>query len=125
MIEFIERKGYKRADLARLLDVDVSTVSAWCQGRNTPTYEKCEQLIKLGIFAEELYSEEVAIALKKSCNIIDYQTSFPFNLSTEEMEKIVLVGLSSVLSKTEFNQQKPNRFFTNRNKAKQSEVNPI
>ena len=56
--EFRLQKGYSQKDLAKLLDVNVRTVSRWEQNTNRPNPEELGKIAKLiGISEEELFTD--------------------------------------------------------------------
>lgn len=58
--KFMNRMGWHQNDLAEKLGCSQSRVAMWNTGRAFPRYSEFENLINLGINAEELFGKEVA-----------------------------------------------------------------
>ena len=58
---FMDESGMKQADLARMLDVSRSTVSAYCKGQQMPRMDKVEQLAQyFAVSSSDLIEPEKA-----------------------------------------------------------------
>lgn len=57
---FLKRKGIVQRELAGKLGCSLSLVGMYGSGRIVPSYEKCAELLSLGMTVSELFGEEVA-----------------------------------------------------------------
>lgn len=94
--KFLDRTNMTRSALASTLGVDVSAVTNWCNGNNTPKYSMCVQLLKMGVLIEELFDEEVSSVAEKQFFSKKSKVS---DFTNEECSEIVQRGLLSMMSK--------------------------
>lgn len=66
---FLNRKGWKQRELAKRLEIGTSTVGMWCTGQSTPSYGVIEQLIRLGMTAQEIFGKELSDILQVNSEI--------------------------------------------------------
>jgi transcriptional regulator with XRE-family HTH domain len=62
MKELRQKKGIRAQDVARILNVGVSTVNSWEQGRATPRFEQIRPLMNL----YDVDFDELESAIKES-----------------------------------------------------------
>ena len=96
ILKFLTRTNRSQTDLAKELGLDVSSVNNWIRGKNTPKYEYCEKLLKMGMGIEELFSDAVWEKIKKE-RAADFKAEV--RLSPEECAEIVRHGLDAIRQK--------------------------
>ncbi|WP_458451491.1 helix-turn-helix domain-containing protein [Fibrobacter sp.] len=94
--KYLDRTNMTRSALAGTLGVDVSAVTNWCNGNNTPKYSMCVQLLKMGVLIEELFDEEVSAIAEKQFFSGKSKVS---DFSNEECAEIVQRGMLAIMSK--------------------------
>ena len=63
--QYKTRKGYTKADLARLLGVSDSMVSQYFSGKSGMSLDTLAKLLRDGMTLEEAFGEETAASIKK------------------------------------------------------------
>lgn len=60
LMKFLARTGRNQAEIAKFLDTTPGNVNRWAKNEGVPSYEKCAELLKLGMTIEELFDKETA-----------------------------------------------------------------
>jgi len=57
---FLKRKGLTQQELAKKIKCSLGLVGGWASYRGVPSYEKCIELLQMGMTISELFGEDVA-----------------------------------------------------------------
>lgn len=104
--EFMDRKGIKnQEELAAILGISQSAVSAWNAGTNTPKHKTCVQLLKMGMTFRELFGDEfpdITLADMKGMSPVnkgDYDSGTPEREFDKKVEDSVIRLLGNLFVK--------------------------
>lgn len=100
--KFKARTGFNNNEIADRLNCSASSVSLYCQGKTSITYETATILLQMGMKISELFGDEIA------------EKNFP-EQQTDDSAKLVYEGLQKLLKFVNFKNQnetqtKPNGF---------------
>lgn len=101
--KFKARTGLSNNEIADRLHCSASSVSLYCQGKTSITYETATILLQMGMKISELFGDEIAAK------------NFPETVQTDDSAKLVYEGLQKLLKFVNFKNQdetqtKPNGF---------------
>lgn len=101
--KFKARTGLSNNEIADRLHCSASSVSLYCQGKTSITYETATVLLQMGMKISELFGDEIA------------EKNFPETVQTDDSAKLVYEGLQKLLKFVNFKNQsetqtKPNGF---------------
>ena len=60
LTRFLRRKGWTQRELSEKIDCSLGLVGGWANHSGVPSYEKCIELLQVGITISELFGEEIA-----------------------------------------------------------------
>ena len=89
--QYKTRKGYKKADLARLLGVSDSVVSQYFSGKSWMSLDNLAKLLRDGMTLEEAFGEETAAAIKKGIARDGTKKSDALGIVLQGLKEIVSV----------------------------------
>lgn len=104
--EFMDRKGIKnQEELAAILGLSQSAISAWNAGTNAPKHKTCVQLLKMGMTFRELFGDEfpdITLADLKGMSPVnknDYVSGTPEHEFDKKVEDSVIRLLGNLFVK--------------------------
>lgn len=104
--EFMDRKGIKnQEELASILGLSQSAISAWNAGTNAPKHRTCVQLLKMGMTFRELFGDEfpdITLAALKDISVgkkVDFEKDTPEHEFDKKVEDSVVRLLGNLLAK--------------------------
>lgn len=84
--DFMKRVGLKnQTELAKKLGIKQGTVSAWAVGASSPTYEKCIELLEMGMTVEELFGKQYPQTAEKPHGDMDRLVAESLKRMVEKM----------------------------------------
>ncbi len=95
LIQFMQRKGFKATDIARLLNCSSAVVSLYLSDRSGISLDRLCVLLKNGMSVEEAFGEEVGKAIRQQ---IESDRSENEKMLTEDSLSIVLDGLEKMIT---------------------------
>jgi len=98
---FLKRKGLTQKELAEILNCSLGLVGGWASFRCVPSYEKCVELLRAGMYVSELFGEDVA----KETRLFSVTEEDPQS-KTAEFEKKVGNAIISLINKGAFKVKK-------------------
>lgn len=105
--EFMDRKGIKKQEeLASILGLSQSAISAWNAGTNAPKHRTCVQLLKMGMTFRELFGEDfpdITLAdmkeMSAGTNVEKFEKDTPEHEFDKKVEDSVVRLLGNLFAK--------------------------